>query len=415
MGLLVAPAAGWSEPPEYAIQYDGSVQYANNPAGLPESLANQIEGATAIVNTLGVGLRWPFASDATRLDLSGSASNVRYSNNTQLDHNPDSVNATFYWRATPLFVGNLHYDRTDELSPYINQVWPESDIQRTQNASAQFGLRVTDAWELPIVQVFHGTVNYDAFANHELYAYDQNGWQISARYAPDPSGIDNSALEFGVRHTAVDYPWRLPDQVSILDNAYADSEVFSRVQWDISSKTWVELRTGFLRRDYANLTGRDINLFTVDLHTIYHFSPKVLVDLDAWRRPYADATDPTIIYSVQTGGLVTVAWQATPKTSLAVFYTNTLQKNTSAAGVSNDDLTLPGYGVRFQWQPSDNQRWVLDFVSSRQQGLYAFDNYYQRYVRLGFEYAFGSHDQQGVREMMKPNVCDEQHPALLIC
>lgn len=417
VALICAPASAWAEPPEYAVQFDSSVQYQNNPGGLPESMANDIVGSTVLANTLGLGLSWPFASPDTRLDLAGSATDVRYSDNQQLDHQPQSLNATFYWRAGSLLAGNIHYDYNSQLNVPLNTVWPERDMQTSQNASAELGLRVTDKWEVPVVQVFRGTVRYDSLYNALLYNSNQNGWQVSSRYLADPGGVDGSQLEAGVRHTSVTYPWRQPEQTAIVDNAYADTEWFAGVRWDVSPKTLLEARAGLLQRNYANLNGRDTRFVTLDLHGMYNLSPTLLLDMRLWRRPFSDDTDPNVIYSIQNGGSLNLFWRATPKTLAALFYQQTLQHDYSgAANVSDtDELHLPGYGVRFQWQPRDNVRWMLDVVSQRQQGLYASDNYNQRYVRIGFEYAFGSHGQQSARKLLTPYACTREHPALLLC
>ncbi|WP_157128395.1 hypothetical protein [Cupriavidus sp. USMAA2-4] len=417
VALMSSPLSGWGVPPEYAIQLGSSVQYQGNPGGLPESMAGDIHGAAVVANTLGLGLSWPLASPETRLDLAASASDVRYSSSRQLDHQPAFVNSTFYWRAGRLLAGNLHYGYFSQLNGALNQVWPARDMQVNQDASAELGLRVTDELTLPALRVFHATARYDVPYSRQLYNSNQNGWQVSTRYAADPDRADSSAVELGYRRTNAAYPWRSDEQVAIIDNAYSDTEWFSGAQWYVSPKTWIGARASLLQRTYANLSARDTRLVTFNVRALYDFSPKLQFDIRLWRRPYANNTQPQVIYSTQTGGLIGLAWKATSKTTLSLFYQHALQKDyTSSAAISgSDQLRLPAYGARLQWSPTDNMRWMLDFVSTLQRGSYAYDDYNRRYVRLGFEYTFGSRGNQAVRSLLKPSLCGEAYPALTLC
>jgi hypothetical protein len=267
------------------------------------------------------------------------------------------------------------------------------------------------------VQVFRDSLRYQALYNLQLYNSNQRGWQISTRYLADPSGVDGSAFEVGVRHSDNDYPWRLPQQVAQLDNAYTDNEWFADVRWDVSPITLLVARVGLLSREYANLGSRNTHLLTLDAQAMYDLTPQILVYARLWRRPFSDDFEPDVFYSIQNGGSVSLFWRITPKTMAGVFYQQTIQHDyLGASGAPDGDpLHLPGYGVRFQWQARDNMRWILDLVSQRQQGNNTYDDYNQRFIRIGFEYWFGSHGANSAHRLLTPDVCSREHPALLMC
>ncbi|WP_233235850.1 hypothetical protein [Bordetella sp. LUAb4] len=410
LALCGAPVAGAPGPAEWAVQLGNSYQYQNNPARLPDS-SSDIHGAGIWVKSLGLGLRMPLLSDDTRLDIGGTLGDARYTDNKQLDHQPRNLLSTLYWRATPLLAGRFDYGYQNQLASNLGLTWPDRDMQARDNKSAEIGLRITDRLTLPVVSAFHNGTRYDQPSNQTLYNRTDTGWQLSGRYA----GYGRSFAQMGLRHTNVDYYDRTAALVSTIDNRYTDNEAFLGARWDYSPKTLLQGRIGLLKRDYDNLTDRDTRLFTFEGRATWDYSPKTRLDLHVWRRPYAYDDDPTVLYSVQTGGLAALTWRPTVKTALSLGVEHSQQRNTAFTGSDDETLQIWRLGARVQWQHTDNLRWMMDVYHDRQRGNSSQDSYNQNFVRVGLEYTFGSRQKEDLRKMMQPTDCLWRRPDLALC
>ncbi|OZI70850.1 hypothetical protein CAL22_13185 [Bordetella genomosp. 12] len=406
--VLVAAAPG---PADYAVQVGSSYQYQSNPARLPESRADDIRGAGLRVSSAGLGLRLPLLSEDTRLEAGGTLADARYSNGRQLNHQPANALSTLYWRAGPLFAGRLDYGYQKQLNPNLSRTWPDRDMQVRDNKSAEIGMRISDRLTLPVIGVFANGTRYDQDINQTLYDRKERGWQLSARYA----GFGRSFAQAGLRRSEADYYGRTPDLIETIDNRYTDNEAFGAVRWEYSPKTLLQARVGLLRRDYDHLGDRDTSLFTFQGRATWDYSPKTRLDLQLWRRPYAYDDDPTVLYSVQTGGLATVTWRPTVKTALQLGAELSRQRNTAFTGGNDQTLQIRRFGARVQWQQEDNLRWIVDVYRDRQSGDSSNDSYNQNFVRVGLEYTFGSRGKEDLRRMMQPADCQWRRPELAMC
>ena len=405
-----AQALGAPGPADYAVQLGSSYQYQSNPARLPQS-SSDIRGAGVWVNSVGLGLRMPLLSDDTRLDVGGTLADARYSNNRQLDHQPGNMLSTLHWRAGRLFAGRFDYGYQSQLNPNMARTWPERDLQTRDNKSAELGLRVSERLTLPVFGVFTNGTRYDQDINRTLYNRKDQGWQLSARYA----GFGRSFAQAGLRHTEADYYSRTPDLVATIDDRFTDNEAFVAARWDYSPKTLLQARVGLLKRSYVHLGDRDTNLFTFAGRATWDYSPKTRLDLQLWRRPYAYDDDPTVLYSIQTGGLASVTWRPTVKTAFQLGAELTRQRNTAFTGGNDQTLQIRRFGARVQWQQEDNLRWIVDVYRDRQMGESAGDSYNQNFVRVGLEYTFGSRGKENLRLMMQPTDCPWRRPELAMC
>ncbi|MBZ0073813.1 porin family protein [Bordetella hinzii] len=398
-------------PAEYAVQLGSSFQYQSNPARLPESMADDIRGAGVMVNSAGLGLRLPLLSDDTRLEAGGTLGDARYTSNRQLDHQPGNMLSALHWRAGRLLAGRFDYGYQKQLNPNLSRTWPDRDMQARDNKGAEIGLRVSERLTLPVFSVFRNGTRYDQDINKTLYDRKEDGWQLAARY----TGFGRSDAQVGLRRSNVDYYGRTPDLVATIDDRYTDDEVFAAARWDYSPKTVLQARVGLLKRRYEHLGDRDTNLFTFQGRATWDYSPKTRFDLQFWRRPYAYDDDPTVLYSVQTGGLASVTWRPTVKTALQLGAELTRQRNTAFTGGDGQVLQIRRYGARLQWQQQDNLRWILDVYRDQQTGGSPGDDYKQNFVRIGLEYTFGSRGKEDLRRLMQPSDCQWRRPELAMC
>ncbi|CAJ50247.1 putative capsular polysaccharide biosynthesis protein, partial [Bordetella avium 197N] len=409
-GLALCGAQALAAPADYAVQMGSSYQYQSNPARRPDS-ASDIQGTGAWVKSAGLGLRLPLLSEDTRLDAGGTLSDVRYSNQRQLDHQPRNLQSTLYWRAGPLFAGRFDYGYSKQLNSDLNRSWPERDQQTRQNRSAEIGLRITDRLTLPAVSVFSNATGYDQDINQTLYNREERGWQAAARYA----GFGRSFAQAGWRQTHVDYYKRTPALTATIDDRYADNEAFVAARWDYSPKTLFQGRVGLLARSYEHLSERDTHLLTFDGRATWDYSPKTRVDLQLWHRPYAYDDDPQVLYGVRTGGGVSLTWQPTVKTAFSLGLEHSRQRNTALVGANEETLQIQRLGARVQWLSDDNLRWVMDLYRDRQRGANQQDSYSQNFVRIGIEYTFGSGSKDSLRRMMQPTDCLWRRPEVPLC
>lgn len=404
------PLAAQIGPIDSALQFNTSEQYQSNPARLPDS-DDRRRGAFVFSKSVGLGLRVPLLSDETRLDLVGNLADVRYSNNHQLNHQPRNLRAVLNWRATPLFVGRINFGQDKQFNRYSSRTFPDRDMLTRQNVQAEVGMRVTERLTLPVISVFRADNRYDQAINKTLYNRDETGWQVAGQY----QGYGRSFAQAGFRHTGIEFPRRGSELAATIDDAYDDNEVFISTKWDYSPKTLFDVRLGYLRRQYRQLSDRDTGLMTAEVRALWDYSPKTQFDFRVWQRPYANDDDPRILYSKQTGAMVGAIWRPTVKTTIGAGVEGNLQQNTVAAGFSQPDQKIWRYGVRAQWQAQDNLRFVFDVYRDRQSGTTSIDSYTQSYARIGVEYTFGKRLNDRMTEMLRPSDCEYRRPEYGFC
>lgn len=410
--LAAVPAQAQSptfpEGMEHVFRLRSMPQYHSNPARLPDNDTRR-QGSQVLINTIGGAVRMPLLSERTRLELAGNIGDARYDGNRQLDHQPKQFSAALPWRAGKLFAGRFSYGYSDRLYEYLNRTWPDRDMQAQQRWQSQLGLRVTEDLTLPLLSVYQGRSRYETDLNRTLYNRDETGWEASAYY----SGMDRSFVNAGFRQSRVNYIDRTDFWRAQIDDAYQDNEIFIDSHWDLTIKTSVETRFGYLRRSYENLGERDTSLITIDTRASYQYSPKTRFEVYGWRRPYSNDDSPDTIYSTQTGLRMTMRWQASDRSAAWLSVAREVQADTRFSGVDSRS-TVWRYGTRLEWKATDNVRMVLDGYRTREVGADAGNSFSQNIVRLGVEFSTSRGSSQPER-MLFTSECDWRYVEYLLC
>ena len=374
---------------DYSLQAQSYPQYQSNPFRFSDADRDQRHDDQVIVNAVRGAAIIPLLSERTRLDVSGTLGDARYSHYRQLSHQPKRLDTTLRWHAGDLFAGRVDYMYDDRLYGYLNRTFPDRDMVATQGLSTEAGLRVTESLELPVVTLNKGQARYDLPLNQTVYNRNEDGWQAAFRY----TGRGNGYLTGGLRQANIYYQDRTPFWTSQIDNRYRDRELFVGGQFDYSAKTTFGARAGVLHRRYANLSERDENLITLDFRAGYDYSSKTRFDINMWRRPYANDDSPNTLYSTVTGIRGSVRYKYSVKTRLSLNLVAENQNDTPIAGASGTDARLYRAGVRAEWQARDNVLVILDGWRDRTNGTSAAGSYSQNVARIGVVITFDNHGQ----------------------
>lgn len=408
LGIKPAWPVGFPDAIDHVLQLRSSAQYQSNPARLPDT-AQHKQGTPVLVNSVGVAARIPLLSDDTRLDIAGTLADARYASEHQLDHRPVNLDTTLHWRAGRLFRGNVnyHYEKYLNFSPDPDRA--ERDLVSDSRWATSVGLRVTEQLTLPLITLFEQQKRYDDPGQRELYNRKEHGWQAAVQY----SGMGRSLLQAGVNYTETDFPLRVPDANNALDDNHKDREVFAEGLWELSVKTTVGARIGYLQRRYGQYSDRDQNFSTFLLKASWDYSPKTGFNAWLWRQPYAQDDDASVLYAVRTGGRLGVTWRPTVKTTLGLNLERIRQTDKRIAA---DDRTrnILRLGTRLSWQPYDNTRWILEWYRSREHADSAYSSYSQSYVRFGVEFLLDSGKPE-LSKGLQPKACDYRFVDYSLC
>lgn len=375
---LPVQASVFPEGMDYAVNGVVSLRSQSNPfrlsqddprlAGTNRILYRGIQGAADV----------PLLSRRTRLALSGTLADARYSQDRMLSHQPTRLDAALHWQAGDLFVGKFSYNLDDRLYRSLDRTWPERDMTHTRSIRAEAGLRVTERWTLPLVSWSRGRVSYDTDEVRMLFNQENTAWSVAASYA----GIDKSFVSVGLRHTRVAYPERTPAWANLIDERYTDREWFADWQWAYSAKTVLGGRMGLLRREYPFLRERSVSLPYFRVRAGWDYSAKTRFDTELWHQSYGNDDNPQILYATFTGARVSVRWTHSPKLRASFNLVREDQRDTLASGQQGGRYNMLRLGPRVEWDATQNLTVVLDGWHDKRTGRGGNTSYHDNVIRL---------------------------------
>jgi exopolysaccharide biosynthesis operon protein EpsL len=282
------------------------------PNGVDPLAATGVSSKSDAINVAYVGLSVDKTYAQQRIELDVTETAYRYAHLAFLNFNALDYRGAWHWRLTPRWGGTLQSERRVALASFADSQFS----QRNQR-----NLRVTDSYRLSLDGSLFGGWHalFGAFQNQTKY--DQGFLpQNSSRTQGVEAGIkyeraSGSALSLVQRAIQGEYLNRVADAANFSDNAFRQSDVELKLDWNLSGKsairgrlTWVAVRhEHFSARDFSGLAGE----------LSYGWTPmgKLRVDV-AVKRDIAPWWQDFSSYKIDDSLSIMPTWQVGAKTSV---------------------------------------------------------------------------------------------------
>ena len=375
---------------ELVLQIDSSWRYDSNPLRFTEDadvqaiLATGGKSDTLQANDLRVELVQPLDSPETRLVFVAQLGNRNYRQMSQLDNIEYAYRMAFEWRLGDLWTGKLLHMQEQQLYDYLNGALTTRDMLHRTTSSADLVLQVSPTIQIPLALRIQRS-QYDTLAN-SVFDYHERDVDVGVRFLNG----GGSNINFGLRSAEVSFPQRTGAILTSLDSGYLDSEIYFASDWQYSALTRFSTRISEMQRRYATLNSRDFSATTAELRILHNYSPKTVLGVSFWSRPYG-ITDSTALYTMNTGTQIDASWRASEKTRLMLYTRKERQRyqyvDLTQGHLSTEfDQRRAGGSIGYTASP-DVQLYVAGFrdqVDPSNSGVRIFQNT----LRVGIEYTF---------------------------
>lgn len=390
VALLLLTAFNAQASSELVLQLDSSLRYESNPLAFSDRadtlslLGSEIRSDRVLSNDVRFSLTHSLDSSETRLVFDGQLGQRDYARLTSLDHNPYVYRTGLEWRAGPLWRGMVFHSQDQKLFDYQDGSLTERERQFRSTQTIEVALRMTPDVEIPVVLK----------KQRRHYDLEKNSFNESDEHSVDVGVLWNSEttskLRAGALSKEIRFTNRTVQQVGVLGASYRDNELYFEVDWHYSVKTRFGARLATLRRDYGSLSELNFSAPTANFTLDHDYSPMTKIKIEAWSRPL-DATNTSVVYSMNHGTQLSLRWQATPKTRLSMQFSKELdryQATRSSMGPPNPVLFRVRKGAGVTYAVS---RDLSLYVNSLTQELTQGDlgaAISQRTLAAGLEYNF---------------------------
>lgn len=375
---------------ELVLQLDSSWRTDSNPLRFPDNAnVSALLGRTSTNDSiLSTDVRGavivPLDSPETRLLLTGQLGHRHYDQLTQLDNAEYAYKANLQWRLGTLWKGEMFHSQEQQMYGYLDGSLSSREMTHRTTDNIELALRVTPDIELPLT-LRRRHLRYDLPIN-ALFDSTERSADIGVRLKTGT----NSTARTGFRSTSTNFPERTAAQVTLLDSAYQDNELYLESDWQYSVFTRLSGRVAALKRRYNALGSKDFSALTTEMRVLYDYSPMTRLTLEAWSRPYG-TTDRATLYTLVKGVQLNARWQASAKTRITAQVTQELQRYQYAdlqPGQNNPELSRVRWGGGVVYAITRDVSVYADGFRERLDRGTLGAGISQTSVRAGIEYTF---------------------------
>jgi exopolysaccharide biosynthesis operon protein EpsL len=283
----------------------GSVSSDSNFFRVPNGLARSEQITTAYV---GLSIEKHYAQQQFNLRITQGAN--RYKNFSYLDFDPLNFDGAWRWHLTPRVSGSLTFARTQSLASFEDtRLFGQSIVQSTGSGAFSLDGQLSGGWHLLAAIPLNSQINSNLFPQQQ--SYREAGIDLGIRYIAS-SGNSITLYQRTLRGKFVDRQLDVPNQ---LDTGYRNSVTELLAQWQVTGKSSLNGRLGWLVRDYDNFATRSFSGPVGDLSYTWNATNKVALSASAGRNlNYYESicSSYRVIDTVSLGS----SWQSSAKTSL---------------------------------------------------------------------------------------------------
>lgn len=362
-GALVASLFGG--PTEAALKLDTHLsteaEYDSNVFRVSEATARQTLGtgrrADEILDSqAGAGVEYKV--DQQRLYASGDVDRVLYRRLSNLDHNEFQWLGGMDWKLGSALDGNAEYKTGRHMVAEENRATPSTtlDFETDHTARGSVNLMVAPQWR---VESRVDWAEQDSPSPDARFHLDETKYTLGGKY-----------LGFGAINTGLQAQYLTGDFTDAIQSGpYRQINLDYTLDYKNGSLSQLSLLLGGSRRRGRDGKAESFEGFTGELHYKRFISGKTTMGVDLFRRvqSYAVLAD----YVAETGGDVSMNWQATPKifVNLLASYIDDSFKLSSR----EDQLALAELGLNYQPLPWLSIKPAVQYENRQSnQALYSF-------------------------------------------
>lgn len=257
-----------------------SAKYDDNllrlPSGQDTSALTGRTGRGDRILTSFAGLRvdQPYSLQHFKLDLTWTA--YRFQNFDYLDFNAKEYRAAWLWSLTPYLKGTLSADRKQQLNDFRDyRSYTAANIRTTGNRVFDADWSPHGNWHL--LAGFRQMEQTNSQVFNEESDVKVNGLNVGLNYQ-FPSGTSvtlMTALRQG------EFTKRTLSPVNLLDTGYDERESEARLEWPITEKSRLNLRTSYLDRTHDHFERRDFDGWTGRMEYVWRPAAKLHLNATA--------------------------------------------------------------------------------------------------------------------------------------
>ena len=277
-------------------------------------LPDDVEVSDTVLQTrVGVDVNWELSRQ--NFIVKAELSDSKYSNNSRLDNQGESIKAVWNWQVGSKLTGGIGYSRDQVLASFNdNQVVALSGAKRSTQK-----LFVNGFWLLH--PDWRAGINF----SNLLTDYDNNTSAAantddnSAEFSLFYLGFAGNSVGVKLRKNNTEFPDRVFNGLSRIDNQYQLSSVLMQLNWQFAGKSILQGQLGMESLTNKHLAERDYSDITAKI--TYQISPtgKFQFRASAWSEISSSWIFDAAFQRVQAIEISPV-WQMSSKNSLMLRY-----------------------------------------------------------------------------------------------
>ena len=204
------------------------------------------------INTAYVGIRLDKAYSLQRFKVDYTVTAHRYQNNNNLNFNAQDYKAAWLWNLTPYLKGVISAERNQQLNDFQDFRGFVKNVRVTQNQHFEADYSPHGVWHLL------GGVTRSELKNSQTFREEDNFSMNSLDAGVKYDFRSGSSIKLMEHSRRGRYDNRVLN-ASLFDTGFDEHEVEAKLDWLISGKSRLNLRTAYVNRQHDNFSQRDFS------------------------------------------------------------------------------------------------------------------------------------------------------------
>lgn len=307
----------------FNISAGAGIQFEDNLFRLPDSANTRAalgkSQRSEQIYITNLGFKYDKAYSLQRFQVEAGVIDNKYETYDYLDYTAFNYRAAWLWSLTPNITGILLADQQQVLNSFSdfrdfnNNLVRSRSIQTSQSRIFSIDGLIGGGWHLL------GGLSETRSRNSETFNavgdYVQRGVEAGVKYVTSA----DTSMSLIQRASKGDYRGRQLDVPSQLDTGFDQDETEAQLIWQVTGKSRIDAKLGYVSRDHDNFSSRDYDGMTGRLAHVWTPTGKLRVNTSISRKLYSFQQLSNSYYVADTFAISPI-WQVTPKTNLRLIY-----------------------------------------------------------------------------------------------
>jgi exopolysaccharide biosynthesis operon protein EpsL len=309
--------AAADEDDSFNFSAGAGIQYEDNLFRLPDS--GDARAQSDKIYSTNLGFKYDKSYSLQRFQLDAGVIDNQYETYDYLDYTAFNYRAAWLWSLTPNITGVLLADQQQVLNSFSdfrdqnNNLLRSRSIQTSQSRIFTIDGFIGGGWHLL------GGLSEIRSRNSETFNavgdYVQRGVEAGVKYVTRA----DTTISIIQRASKGDYRGRVIDVANQLDSGFDQQETEAKLEWQVTGKSRIDARLGYVSRDHDNFSSRDYDGAVGRLAHVWKPTAKLRVNTSISRNLYSFQQLDNSYYEADTFA-VSPVWQVSPKTNLRLVY-----------------------------------------------------------------------------------------------